>query len=62
FTYDPRFIVFTDTYMTLRDGDIRYAFSNYDAGDGLILKRAVINKSDYKHFNFAVMKHIENGG
>ena len=62
FTYDPRFIVFTDTYMTLRDGDIRYAFSNYDAGDGLILKRAVINKSDYKHFNYAVMKHIENGG
>jgi len=62
FIYDPRFIVFTETYMTLRDGDIRYAFSNYDAGGGLTLKRAVVNKSDYKHFNYAVMKHIENGG
>ena len=62
FTYDPKFIVFTDTYMTIRNGDLRYTFSEYDAGGGLTLKRAVINKAAYKQFNYAIMKHIENGG
>lgn len=62
FTYDPRFIIFTDTYMTMRNGDIRYTFSDYETESGLQLKRAVVHKSDYKKFNYAVMKHITNGG
>lgn len=49
FNYDMRFIVFMDTYMTLRDGDLGYVLRTIDAENHI--KSASIDKSQYKKFH-----------
>lgn len=62
FSYDSRFIVFTDTYMTIRDGFIRYPFMSFSLPDGTRVKSAHVDKTAYKHLNYLILKHIESGG
>lgn len=46
FVYDPRFVTFRDTFMTINDGDIRYDFETIDPENHI--RSATISKSDYK--------------
>lgn len=57
FEYDPRFIEFTETYMTMKDGDIRYPLTA--VGDSSHIKSAQIHKSDYKQIHSVSLKFVE---
>ena len=46
FTYDNRYIKFTDSYMTMIDGVLKYDMTEYDTANHI--KQVSINKNDYK--------------
>lgn len=54
FTYDPSFIHFTDTYMTMTDGDLNYLLETLDATNHI--KVINVDKSDYKKFRLFTLK------
>jgi hypothetical protein len=45
FEYDPRYISFTESYMTMIDGSLEYNMEGYDPKNNI--KSAMINKDDY---------------
>ena len=45
FTYDPRFISFTDSYMTMVDGVMELTLEDYDQSNHI--KKVSVNKNDY---------------
>lgn len=45
FTYDHRYITFTDSYMTMLDGVIELTIENYDTSNHI--KKVSLNKNDY---------------
>ena len=49
FNFDPRFVEFEDTFMTVRDGDIAKPLLLNDNVNHI--KTAVFNKSEYKYLN-----------
>lgn len=52
FTYDPRFITFTDSCMLMHDGIIEKTFVEIDSENHF--KKCSISKNEYKHFkNFS---------
>ena len=54
FVYDPRFIEFRETYMTLVDGVIEYNLNTIDVENHI--KSCTVNKSDYKHLKLFKLK------
>lgn len=57
FTFDPRFITFHESYMTMHNGDIMYPFNTIDQANHI--KSTKIRKSDYKSFIRASLKHMQ---
>lgn len=49
FTYDPRFVTFTDTFMAIHDGDIEYELTPTD--ENPLIKSVSVSKNDYKFLN-----------
>ena len=45
FEYDPRYISFTESYMTMIDGSLEYDMAEYDPENNI--KSVMINKDDY---------------
>lgn len=54
FTYNPAFIKFSDTYMTMTDGDLNYLLETFDATNHI--KVINVDKSDYKKIRFFALK------
>jgi len=49
FTYDSRFVTFTETFMFVHDGDLEYTFEPVE--DQEHIKSVSISKSDYRFIN-----------
>ena len=49
FTYDPRFVTFEETFVSVHDGDIDYPLTPIEEGSDI--KSTRVSKSDYKFLN-----------
>ena len=49
FTYDPRFVTFEETFVSIHNGDIDYSLTPIEEGSDI--KSTRVSKSDYKFLN-----------